>query len=916
MGTYLHKRFVALLLSGSLMDQTLAQCPTPRQLYKSLQTISAQTNVSDQYRALQVWQGQWERCGYAPDSTYVNGLLQIGLAQVSRNNLPAAAQIVQRAVVLTQPSRIGIRVDQPVKALYRLGVVYTIQNQSAKALSALNLAIQKGQRVPSATVWVAGAYQYLAFLHYAAGDYQRTIADAEQGEILALALHNNFLVSKILLEKARALKDLRRYEAARLTAERAVALIRHEKSFQGAVATGYRLLGIISQAQQRPEEALRYQQRAFDVARAIRHPSAPDFAVSVGMYYYRRGQFDQAAPYFEYGAEHNPDLDGKAVALNNLGAVYWKKNQFARAIHQYQRALTTMPIGFTDTSVVQLPDAKTIRRAMQKESVLILIQDKADTWLDWAKHSGNRAYLQNALATYRTADQMIDFMRWEHTGEESKRFWREKTHRLYENAIETCHRLNRPEDAFYFFEKSRAALLSDRLNELGASQLLAPTDQKREADLQKTVGELRQKVGEAKPGDKTGDGLRQALLSEEEAQTTFVRSLETRNPAYFRYRYDTSAVCLQTVREGLLTEGQTLLEYFVGDSAVYALIVTATTAKLTRLRVKNYAQTTRQLLTLSADAAALNQQFGAFLAKSHQLFQELFAPLGVPKGRVIISPDGAILPLDLLSRSPTRPDWLLGDYAFSYTYSAQFLIKQASRKALVSGSFLGLAPVAFASGQPTLGGSDASLNTLGDGFFSPTLFSGSAATKRAFLRELPRHRVAQLYAHAQADSSGREPEIFFADSSLRASELSGLGLLPTQLVVLSACQTGVGQTTKGEGVFSLARSLALAGVPSTVTTLWRVDNVATYRLTELFFEKIGEGLPADEALQQAKLAYLVAAPGSRALPPFWTGMVLIGSAAPLERGASPWVWVGAGVVLLGLGLWSWRKRTPRPTLSS
>ncbi|MCY7353306.1 MAG: CHAT domain-containing protein, partial [Cytophagaceae bacterium] len=558
------------------------------------------------------------------------------------------------------------------------------------------------------------------------------------------------------------------------------------------------------------------------------------------------------------------------------------------------------------------PAPEVMRRVARKEYLLTLTQDKADTWLAWAKATNNRTYLRHALATYRTADQMIDFMRWEHVGEGSKKFWREKTHRLYENAIETCHRLNQPDDAFYFFEKSRAALLADRLNELGASQLLAPTDQKREADLQKTVNDLRQKVGDLKVGDKTADSLRQKLLVEEETQTAFVRSLETRNPAYFRYRYDTSAASLQMVRQNLLTEGQTLLEYFVGDSAVYALTVTTGAAKLTRLNAPNYAQATRQFLTLTADAAALNQHFPDFLKTSHQLFQQLFAPLGVPKGRVIVSPDGVLLPLELLSRSPTDPDYLLRDYAFSYTYSAQFLLKQASRKPLVSGSFLGMAPVAFAGGQPTLGGSDASLNAVATGFFSPTLLLGSAATKRAFLRELPRHRVAQLYAHAQADSSGQEPEIFFADSSLRASELSGLGLLPTQLVVLSACQTGVGQTTRGEGVFSLARSLALAGVPSTVTTLWRVDNVATYRLTELFFEKIGDELPADEALQQAKLAYLVAAPGNRQLPPFWAGMVLIGSAAPVEQGTSLWIWAGGGVALLGLGVWGWRQKKAPP----
>ena len=46
-------------------------------------------------------------------------------------------------------------------------------------------------------------------------------------------------------------------------------------------------------------------------------------------------------------------------------------------------------------------------------------------------------------------------------------FWRDKTRSLYENAIEACYLLNDPEKAFYFFEKSRAVLLNDQLNELG-----------------------------------------------------------------------------------------------------------------------------------------------------------------------------------------------------------------------------------------------------------------------------------------------------------------------------------------------------------------------------------------------------------------------------------------------------------------
>ena len=76
------------------------------------------------------------------------------------------------------------------------------------------------------------------------------------------------------------------------------------------------------------------------------------------------------------------------------------------------------------------------------------------------------------------------------------------------------------------------------------------------------------------------------------------------------------------------------------------------------------------------------------------------------------------------------------------------------------------------------------------------------------------------------------------------------------MIVLSACNTGVGKNAKGEGIFSLARAFMSAGIPSTVTTLWQVDNKATYQLTEAFYKYLNQGLPKNIALQKAKLEFL------------------------------------------------------------
>jgi CHAT domain-containing protein len=860
----------------------------------------------------------WRRCRYPADSTYAYLLHLLGRRTWDKAKITLQPTDFQTAAAFT---RAAIRVNEgrgPAtseanlsNSYNNLGILYASHlNRTKEALPLLLKAFKIASQYPHKQNVAVRAALHTAYWYKKAGDFQQAIVWATTAYTQAQKSRDSDGLFWSLREQAEVFVAWGRYSEAWQALNRQIALAKASAQ-PDELSKAYLSMASLLRQQGRYAAMKTYFRRALT---ACRHD--PDGAALV---YTNLGyslteyvhDYPQAERCLTEGLRLVRDSVAKARLLDNLGYCFLLQKKFPQALAQYQGALQALVPAFRAATDGANPPSEAVRSSPNRDFLLDIVRLKADVWLAWANATHNPAYFKNALATYATADQMVDYMRWEHTGEGSKKFWREKTHRLYENALETCYRLKDPEQAFYFFEKSRAALLADRLNELGASQLLKPTDQRREAAIQTSLNHLRQQLSGLSFTDKSYTKFQRELQSQEADQKAFIDSLATRNSAYHNYRYDTSAVTLPQVREKLLTGGQTLLEYFVGDSAGYALTVTATGANLTRFNASTYAKTTRQLLAQSADAEALNRQFPRFLAASHFFFREFFGNLNIPKGRVIVSPDGAIVPLDLLSRSATRTEWLLSDYAFVYAYSARVLVKQPQRTSATARSFLGLAPVAFAGGLPPLGGSDASLNTVADGYFSPTLLVGSAATKRAFLREIPRHRVVQLYAHAQADSTGAEPLIFFADSALKASDFSTTGLLPTQLVVLSACQTGVGQATRGEGVFSLARGLAGAGVPATVTTLWRVDNAATYRLTELFFKKLKEGLPKDEALQRAKLEFLKTAPGTQQLPSFWAGMVLIGDAAPLESGVPLWAWAGGGLAVLGLGGWLFRKRTGR-----
>ncbi|NEQ59034.1 MAG: tetratricopeptide repeat protein [Moorea sp. SIO4A1] len=91
------------------------------------------------------------------------------------------------------------------------------------------------------------------------------------------------------------------------------------------------------------------------------------------------------------------------------------------------------------------------------------------------------------------------------------------------------------------------------------------------------------------------------------------------------------------------------------------------------------------------------------------------------------------------------------------------------------------------------------------------------------------------------------------DGVLTALEASGLNLYGSELVVLSACETGLGELSQGEGVYGLRRALVLAGSQSQVISLWQVDDQSTKELMVSYYQKLKQGLGRSEAMRQAQL---------------------------------------------------------------
>lgn len=154
----------------------------------------------------------------------------------------------------------------------------------------------------------------------------------------------------------------------------------------------------------------------------------------------------------------------------------------------------------------------------------------------------------------------------------------------------------------------------------------------------------------------------------------------------------------------------------------------------------------------------------------------------------------------------------------------------------------------------------------------PTAPVPAAPAPKAVRWENPLLRSGIALAGANHRRSGEE------DGILTALEASGLDLWGTRAVVLSACQTGVGESRSGQGVFGLRRALVLAGAETLVMSLWDVDDEATKDLMVAWYKRIGAGEPRGAALRAVQREMLQGSRGGGRWrhPALWAAFVAVG----------------------------------------
>ncbi len=600
-----------------------------------------------------------------------------------------------------------------------------------------------------------------------------------------------------------------------------------------------------------------------------------------------------------------------------------------------------------------LPDMKTADPLVEinllqysiknKNSLLETLNQKTEIFLAIYEEERSREdkYLKAAFRNFNTLDTLITQIRQSYEAQGSQFDLIEQTYPIYEKAITTALKLfDKSTDqkylgaAYHFAAKNKAMVLLAGMQEEEAKAYSSiPEELKnKEKNLKRSIFQLESKIYQQAGGTPDGE-LRDSLFALKRNYQKLIDRFEREYPDYYglKYRFD-KTIGVEEL-QNKMPQGRCIIEYFVGDEAIFIFTVTRSSFNYERLAKPEGFDLKLRSLRLAMENP---QKAENFFPDSYQVYQWLVEPSLEKMGdgskiqQLIFIPDGPLLQLsfDVLITAPTEtvPNYLLKKFPISYAYSNRLLFDNTQREnapktfagfgleyddftledlATFVNNPMSSLPLSRALGP--LQFSDDEIKEISE-LLDGQIWINEAATREAFLENAPDYAILHLATHGVLNE--RYPmnsALIFTrqndstDYFLRAADLYGMEL-QADMAVLSACNTGNGIVERGEGVRSLARAFAAAGCPSLVASLWNASDASTKEILVSFYENLEKGQSKAEAMQQAKLAYLENSSPAYRAPYYWAHLNVIGESGELEVLSKSWWQVYWYLWAVGIGI--------------
>jgi CHAT domain-containing protein/Tfp pilus assembly protein PilF len=790
----------------------------------------------------------------------------------------------------------------------------------------------------------------IGLFYWQIDDYTEALKNYEKALEIASSVSNLEEENNCLTNIAAIYMDLGNYDRA---LEYSIQALESDKKLMDPtnISKDFNNIGIIyerkwttSEDKQNLHGSLKYYKAAEELAKQT-DDTATEIKVlnNIGSVYSYLGEYAKSLDYFQSAlikAQKAQDAEELSIILNNIGIVYAHLGNYEESTRYYQRVID-------------------LASEIKGKKVLW------EAYFEIANAYKNQNQLPAALENYRKSISVIESIRSSINLEELKATYLGSDKRIdvYYNLIDLfirlydeTHQAGYAADAFRTLEgaKARAFLDSIEVSKLDLSKGVNQRILNEETDLMNRISELDTKLLVPQLSQGQRDQINQELAKCENQLESLKREIREFSPAYANLRYPRT-LTLQEAQSELIDGETACFIYLLAKEKSYGFAITRKNIRIfplpDRKEVKELVQEHLRAIT---DVS--NQDFSS----GYKLYEILIRPgLSDNIKRLIIVPDDVLyyLPFETLLRQERGSDWLIKGYTVAYEPSLSSLKELALRKKenghKPPKDILAVGDPSYGSNEvePAINGGAGPSQDSGapaDNEFARLRFSGQEiekisalfkpARRDTLLREqaseenfkrqnLADYRIIHFATHAFIDdqkparsaivlSLDQDPK---EDGFLQMREVFNLKLR-ADLVVLSACQTGLGQLIRGEGIEGLSRAFFYAGASSVLLSLWAVNDQASAQFLERFYVHLRSAKPVMDSLRRAKLEMIKS--GVLAHPYYWAGFVVTGNADSiiLRRSLNKWTVVTlslcAGLAILLLVINREKSAYIRPRKSS
>jgi CHAT domain-containing protein/tetratricopeptide (TPR) repeat protein len=537
--------------------------------------------------------------------------------------------------------------------------------------------------------------------------------------------------------------------------------------------------------------------------------------------------------------------------------------------------------------------------------------------------------LPEALEHYARAIRTVEGLRQHVQDEAARTVFLQGKLAAYEGIVALLYRLHEASpgqgydrQALQYAQRVKARAFLELLAEAKAEirRGMKPEQLDEEHAILREMARLQRGLLQASLTEARRKGLETELTEVEGRLERFRDTLRRTSPEYAAVRYPEPEP-LEALQSELLDEHSLLIEFMLGEEKSFAWLVSDHGVEMVALpgRAALEAKVGRYGALIRRPPAGIDAMTTA-VSQGRELFRILlgaFAARISKARRLLVVPDGVLhyLPFESLVSSVDargRAHYLLEALDVAYAPSASVLA-DLDRRPKAAGEL-----ELLAYGAPDLPGAltarrRGAQNRSGDvarGYFRergidlgplpqakrelqsiaqlfPEKFRkvciGGSASESAFKKEeLGRFRIVHFATHGIMDDEAPSrsglllsPGDGDEDGLLQGLEVLNLKI-DADMVVLSACGTGLGRLVRGEGLVGLSRAFFYAGARSLVVSLWNVDDQSTAQTMQAFYSRLRAGAGRAAALREAKRELLRSDRPAYRFPYYWAPFVLLG----------------------------------------